>query len=1324
MKKTALIISIIFVLVMLLSTLLLRSDFISEKITAYAVKEIEYATLHKVTIEKAVVNLAPPFIEFRGITLTDDQERPVVKIKRMIGFIGIGRPLSKELKIRVKVTEPYFIIERYKEGTFNISPLVSSVEKYLKEEKRFPIKLDFNEISAKKGEVNFLDRDHQFNIQGKGISFDLKTPILQKGFSINAGADEVRLKIGSLPNLLIKAEIKLKGKDKIFNIEKLRLGNLDSSIGVEGDVNLAKKEGVDLKTKIVLLARSFKEFLGIKEKPSGEVIISGSIKGDLPRIEGGKLKTLPYIDLGIKSELPVSLLKALIRLHPPSIPPLLRGDKEGSKREWVDSIKGIINIKAQLNGKYPELRSKGLLSLAEGEVYGINIKKIGSRFSYESRQLTLSEIKGDILEGKLEGNITGIMPARGADTLFTHPDIIDSKGWVRYMKTSGREAKGLTPSIVQRAEITFSSGEGYLNIERGNVSTPRSSAEFHGFISLGTLEERLPFKIESDNFGEFVDPYYPGTKGAIDIKGEIKGTLSSPVLQGNAEIRSAEVKGVSVQRAYGGVKYEDKEISVSNFQLEQERSSFLLNGKVKFGTEWPFFDARVKIRNGDPRKITSIFYKTLPIETSFNGDMTFRGGGFDYEGEALLTFNRGKAYGQDFDKAKVNAILKRTKGIPGEVSFSSIQIERGNDILNTKGRIGFDGSFNAMVLSKRIALEHVNLLRTGRNGIPEITGNTTLRITGNGILERPEIIAKLELEKISYKEIFFGEGKISLLIKDGRLKTSARLGELKLDGEMSLKDDFPWRADLNINISNVRLDPILITDKGLKEGSEKLSLTTKGSIKAEGKGTDTDKIIMTAKFTSVILNIFGYSVHNDGNAELSLRAGELKVNSMKFSGPEGSALEIGGDIRLKHYYDLYLYGKADIKILRPFIPQIESINGDGEFMVALSDKWKNPVIQGMINFNGGSLKIRDFPQRIGKLSGILAFDKDRVVLNSLTGDAGGGKFNFSGFATLKGFSLKNFYLQGNAQGVRYRYFEGLTATFDGTLIYEGDSKVQTLNGEVNFRRAIYNRRIDWKTWLLEVRKIEEKPKVEVSPLLNTNLNIHISGNIQVDNNIGKGPMRLDLLLKGTPIRPLLFGRIESNEGQIFFRNNSFRIVSASADFFDPNRIYPVFNVVADTELKGYRIHLSLSGPADRFLLSLSSDPPLSEADILALLTVGQPSKGLQGLEAGVGASEAASFITGKLQDVLEERFRNIIGLDRFQVDPYVTRSSVAGGPRVTVGKSLLNGRLYVTYSANIGTTEEQVLRLEYKLSMNVYLIGVRDEQGQIGGDMKFHFEFR
>ena len=268
--------------------------------------------------------------------------------------------------------------------------------------------------------------------------------------------------------------------------------------------------------------------------------------------------------------------------------------------------------------------------------------------------------------------------------------------------------------------------------------------------------------------------------------------------------------------------------------------------------------------------------------------------------------------------------------------------------------------------------------------------------------------------------------------------------------------------------------------------------------------------------------------------------------------------------------------------------------------------------------------------------------------------------------------------------------------------------------------------VEWRSWLLTPRA-KEKPKSEETVFEKAELNIRLSGeNISVDNNVARASVSIggDMIIRGKVSSPVLLGRLESKDGYVYFRNNEFRIIFASADFSDPNRIKPVLNLTAETLVKGYNVRLNLEGQTDRFSLSMSSDPYLEESDILALLTVGQVGKQLKGLEGGIGAGEATSFITGKVQDVLEERLRSITGLDRFQVEPSVSPITGTVSPKVTVSKRLIGDRLFVTYSNLVGTAEEQVMKLEYLLDKNISLIGIRDERGSLGGDMKFRFEFK
>jgi autotransporter translocation and assembly factor TamB len=64
-------------------------------------------------------------------------------------------------------------------------------------------------------------------------------------------------------------------------------------------------------------------------------------------------------------------------------------------------------------------------------------------------------------------------------------------------------------------------------------------------------------------------------------------------------------------------------------------------------------------------------------------------------------------------------------------------------------------------------------------------------------------------------------------------------------------------------------------------------------------------------------------------------------------------------------------------------------------------------------------------------------------------------------------------------------------------------------------------------------------------------------------------------------------------------------------------------------------------------------------------------------------------------------------------------------PRVTVGKELVQNKLYVTYSSNVGAAiPEQAFRIEYLLNRHFSLVGERNEMGNNGADIKYRFEFK
>jgi len=438
-----------------------------------------------------------------------------------------------------------------------------------------------------------------------------------------------------------------------------------------------------------------------------------------------------------------------------------------------------------------------------------------------------------------------------------------------------------------------------------------------------------------------------------------------------------------------------------------------------------------------------------------------------------------------------------------------------------------------------------------------------------------------------------------------------------------------------------------------------------------------------------------------------------------------TSLVIDGSLTLGKRYDLVLEGSSALSPFRSISERIGLLKGDAEMVLSVTGDWESPHINGGVNLSNGSFGFKEYNNRISSLTGYLYMDNDRIVLENLSGKLSGGDVTLSGIVYLKKFSIKRFYLEGDFRNVSASPSSDFTVNFDGSMLFKGDPEAQTVSGDIRINRARYKERVDWKSWLLKTKK-PEKYNVGISSLEKVELNIRINGkdNIRIDNNVARATMSADMILRGTLHRPLLLGRLESTEGTVYFRNNDFRIVHASADFAETSDLNPFIQISSETDVKGYTIRMNLEGQLDHFDLALSSEPALKEIDILSLLTVGKTGGDVKGLEGGIGASEATSFVTGKLQDVIEERMSSITGLDRFQIDPYVSKTTGTIEPRLTVSKRLLGDKMALTYASAVGSTEEQIIKLEYFVSKNASLVGIRDERGLVGGDIRFRFEFK
>ena len=87
----------------------------------------------------------------------------------------------------------------------------------------------------------------------------------------------------------------------------------------------------------------------------------------------------------------------------------------------------------------------------------------------------------------------------------------------------------------------------------------------------------------------------------------------------------------------------------------------------------------------------------------------------------------------------------------------------------------------------------------------------------------------------------------------------------------------------------------------------------------------------------------------------------------------------------------------------------------------------------------------------------------------------------------------------------------------------------------------------------------------------------------------------------------------------------------------------------------------------------------------------------------------------------------LFGITNFRVDPALTtvgstEGSQSAAARVTVQQQVTRD-VTITYISNVGSTQEQVIQVEYNVTRNISVVALRDYNGTFGIDIKIKKRF-
>jgi translocation and assembly module TamB len=369
----------------------------------------------------------------------------------------------------------------------------------------------------------------------------------------------------------------------------------------------------------------------------------------------------------------------------------------------------------------------------------------------------------------------------------------------------------------------------------------------------------------------------------------------------------------------------------------------------------------------------------------------------------------------------------------------------------------------------------------------------------------------------------------------------------------------------------------------------------------------------------------------------------------------------------------------------------------------------------------GVINIPAVNESLSQLQGEIQFAEHTIAIPSLHGKLAGGDVKVSGELGLQGLQLHQISLSAQAHQVRLRFPADFFALLDAEVVITGNSQAQQVIGEVGLARARYRQEIDLVSLIRQYRqRAIEPPLAHESPQLD--IRLYTMDRLRVDNRVAKAELMADLRVRGTPNRPVVLGRVDIEKGTADVAGSRFTGVVGSIDFLNPTQTEPFFDIAADTQKNGYRIHVTVTGTSHQLDVHATSEPALSEMDILALLTVGAAGQAITTGARAILPGPVSAFLTGQLAEEIGRGVGTFVGVDRLELEPVAVEAQRVGGPQVTVGKNF-GKDLSVTYTTILGSTREDLVSVEYRITDSISVLGVRDEKGDVGVDLKFSFRF-
>jgi translocation and assembly module TamB len=890
---------------------------------------------------------------------------------------------------------------------------------------------------------------------------------------------------------------------------------------------------------------------------------------------------------------------------------------------------------------------------------------------------------------------------------------------------------------------TYTQRDGAVDLRKLELHLPGSQIEAHGRLGAYPLTSpsALAVDFHSRNLGEFdtllrklglsrngktgTAALPVNLAGQADFHGTWAGSLSDPRLAGSLKAtqiaiemplasdgKNAPPKTMRWDAVEATGSYSAQRVDISHGLLRRGQTEIAVEGTLEAApAKLPAFDAnsplrmRLRATKVGMDDLLPLTGQNLPVKGSLEAQLDLSGALHALGGSGWIELDGGVVYGQPVAKIRAQGTMANQ-----QIKLASVTVSEA------AGKISATGSYDLksrrfQVDARGAGIDVARIAWLQKQGLA-VTGKLGFSVAGSGTPEDPHLEARANLSALALS----GEpmGALALTAhtanRTATYDATSRLetAELVLHGQTALSGDYATQAGIQFSQFNIAGLLKLAHVKGLA-GESALA----GTVNVEGPLAKPEQMRGEARLQELAVTLSGVHLKSEGGVHAALANGRVSLDPLHVTGEE-TDLRAQGSLTLKdkQQLDFAASGSVNLKLAQTLDPDLTA-SGTTTFQVEAHGPLNNPGLQGRIDIQNGSLALEGVPNGLSQIHGSLQFNQNRLEVKSLTAMSGGGLLSVGGYLAYQHGLYSDLSVTG--KGIRIRYPQGVSSLADASLRLQGSQNNLLLSGEVLVTRFSVSPDLDIAALATQATNVQTIAPPD-APSNHFRLDVHLLSSPQLNfqNAYAKLAGNMDLRLRGTLASPSLLGRVSITEGSALIAGTRYDLEHGDIFFTNPIRIQPSVDLNATARVEDYDITLGLHGTLDKPVITYRSDPPLPEADVVALLALGRTESQQriytqQQLQAGANPTTDA-LLGGALNATVSSRVQKLFGAGSVKVDPNYLGALGNSTSRIIVEEQL--GRnLTLTYATNVNTTGQQLIQAEVAINRHVSLLVARDESG-------------